>query len=77
MGYYEFFQQEFHFKRSTTWIPITMIPNTVADPGFPVGGVPSRLGGANLQRGYFLAKMYAKMKELDPVGGGRAPAVPP
>ena len=45
---------------------------TVADPGFSVGGG----GGANLQRGYFLAKMYAKTKELDPVGG-RAPTAPP
>ena len=39
-------------------------------------GVPSRWGGANLRRGYFSAKMYAKTKELDPVGG-RVPAAPP
>ena len=36
----------------------------VADPGFPVGG------GADLRRGRFLAKICAKTKELDPVGGG-------
>ena len=47
-----------------------------ADPGFPVEGAPSRWGGANLQHGHFLAKMYAKTKELDPIGGG-APAAPP
>ena len=35
------------------------------------------LGGTNLRRGCFLAKMYAKLKELDPVGGGGAPAAPP
>ena len=27
------------------------------------------LGGANLQRGRFLVEMYAKTKELGPVGG--------
>ena len=43
---------------------------TVADPGFPIGG-----GGANFRRIHFLAKMYAKTKEIDPVGGG-APAPP-
>ena len=47
---------------------------SVADPGFSVGGGGV---GANLQRGYSLAKMYAKTKELDPVGGGCAPAAPP
>ena len=45
----------------------------MADPGFPVGGG----GGANLRRGHFLGKMYAKMKELDPVGGGGARAAAP
>ena len=48
----------------------------VADPRFPVGGGAEPLGGANLRRGQFSAKMYAKMKELDPVWGG-APAAPP
>ena len=44
----------------------------VADPGFPVGG-----GGTNLRCIHFLAKMYVKMKEIDPVGGGHMLAVPP
>ena len=44
----------------------------MADPGFPVAG-----GGADLQHGCFSAKTYVKMKELDPVGGGGAPAAPP
>ena len=39
----------------------------MADPGFPVGGGG---GGANLRRIHFSAKTYAKMKEIDPVGGG-------
>ena len=30
------------------------------------------LGGANLQCVHFSGKMYAKMKEIDPVGGARA-----
>ena len=41
---------------------------------FPLRGAPTRWGGggggANLRRIHFLAKMYAKMKEIDPVGGG-------
>ena len=41
---------------------------------FPLGGADP-LGGANLQCVHFLAKMYVKMKEIDPVGG--APAAPP
>ena len=43
---------------------------SVADPGFPVGG------GADLRRGHFSAKTYAKTKELDPVGGGGAAGAP-
>ena len=36
------------------------------------------LGGADLQCVHFLAKTYAKMKKIDPVGGGgeHAPAAP-
>ena len=48
----------------------------VADPGFPIGGVPSCWGGTNLRHGCFLAKTYAKMKELDPVGGAHASSAP-
>ena len=46
---------------------------SVADPGFPVGGVCRAVGGgggADLRCGHFSAKTYAKTKELDPVGGG-------
>ena len=43
---------------------------SVADPGFPIGGVPTHWGGTNLRHVHFLAKMYAKAKEMDPVGGG-------
>ena len=49
---------------------------TVADPGFPVGEACIRWGGVDLRRGHFLVKMYAKMKELGPIGG-RAPGTPP
>ena len=43
---------------------------------FPLGGGgggADLLGGANLRHVHFLAKMYVKMKEIDPVGGGGAP----
>ena len=43
----------------------------VADPGFFVEGGTEPLGGGgtNLRCRCFLAKMCAKMKELDPIGG--------
>ena len=34
-------------------------------------------GGADLRCVHFLVKMYAKTKEIDPVGYGRTPAAPP
>ena len=44
---------------------------TVANPGFPIGGHgPIGGGGVDLQHGCFSAEMYAKMKELGPMGGG-------
>ena len=50
----------------------------MADPGFPVGGgrAPVR-GGVDLRRGHSLVKMYAKTKELGPMGGGVRRARPP
>ena len=41
------------------------------DPGFSVGGAWTHWGGGvfGLQRGHFSVKMYAKTKELGPVGG--------
>ena len=42
----------------------------MADPGYPIGGAPTHLGGANLLWVHFLAKMYVKMKEIGSVGGG-------
>ena len=47
-----------------------MCESPVADPGFPVGGAPTRWGDTNLRHVHFSVKMYAKMKEIDPVGGG-------
>ena len=52
--------------------------HTGPDPGFSVGGGRGPIlggGGVGLQRGLFSVKMYAKTKELGPVGG-RAPARP-
>ena len=42
------------------------------------GGVHP-LGGVDLQHGHFLVKMYAKMKELGPMGAytGHTPLDPP
>ena len=58
---------------STEAVTPKTLRTTVADPGFPVGGGGG--GGANLRRRRFSVKMYAKMKELGPVGG-RAPGTP-
>ena len=44
----------------------------MADPGFPVGGRAPVRGGMDLRREHFLVKMYAKTKELGPMGGGGA-----
>ena len=45
---------------------------TGVDPGFPIGGVPTLIGGGtNLQHRHFLVKTYVKMKEFGPVGGAR------
>ena len=55
----------------------------VADPGFPVGGHgPVRgacgpIGGIDPRCGLFSAKMYAKTKELGPVGGMHPARRPP
>ena len=48
----------------------------MADPGFPVGGHAPIRGGVDLRHGHFSVKMYAKMKELGPIGGGVQPAHP-
>ena len=42
-----------------------------ADPGFPVGGASTLVGGGtNLRHRHFSVKTYVKMKEFGPVGGG-------
>ena len=44
---------------------------------FPLGGGGAdRLWGADLRRANFSAKMYAKTKEMDPVGGACASGAP-
>ena len=43
----------------------------MADPGFPVGGHAPVRGGVDLRRRHFFPKMYAKTKELGPIGGAR------
>ena len=49
----------------------------MADPGFPVGGRAPIRGGVDLRYEHFSVKMYAKMKELGPIGGGVCLARPP
>ena len=44
---------------------------------FRRGGRGPILGGFGLQRGHFSVKMYAKTKELGPVGGACAGHAPP
>ena len=41
------------------------------------GGVHSLVGGMELRRGHVLVKMYAKTKELGPIGGACAGHAPP
>ena len=48
---------------------------TVAGPGFPIGCGPVR-GGMDPKRGHFLAKNYAKIKKMGPVGGLRLAGSP-
>ena len=48
----------------------------MADPGFPVGRHGPIRGDVDLRCGHFSAKMYAKMKEMGPIGG-RALGTPP
>ena len=49
----------------------------MVDPGFPVGGRAPVRGGVDLRCGCFLVKMYVKMKEFGPTGGGVRQARPP
>ena len=49
---------------------------TVADPGFPVGGLIPIEGDTDVRRGCFSMKTCAKMKELGPVWGRGAGGVP-
>ena len=46
-------------------------PKSVADPGFPIGGVPTSGGGHQLSSSYIPKNLYVKMKESGPVGGAR------
>ena len=48
----------------------------MADPGFPVGGRAPVRGAMDLRCRHFLVKMYAKTKELGPIGGGMHLACP-
>ena len=51
---------------------------TVADPGFPVGGgVDLVLGAVDPRGGYVSKILHVKMKESGPVGGARAGRAPP
>ena len=50
----------------TTWQYLAGV-----DPGFPIGGAPTLIGGGtNLQHRCFLVKTYVKTKEFGPVWGG-------
>ena len=49
----------------------------MADQGFPIGGHAPIRGGVDLRCGHFSVKMYAKTKELGPIGGVRRARLPP
>ena len=55
---------------------LVLMLNSV-DPGFPVGGAPTRRGGANSRGGYVSKILYVKTKESGPLGGARAGGTPP
>ena len=57
-----------NFKNAYLVVTSKVQTISVADPGFPVGGVDP-LGGVDLRWGCFSVKMYAKTKELRLVGG--------
>ena len=67
-AYTQRYQVKQESRRACGTTDEALLPYPVADPGFPVGGV-------DLRCRYFSMKMYAKTKELDPVGGMR-PACP-
>ena len=53
---------------------------SVADPGFPIGGRGPRRGGVDSRGGYVSKILYVKTKESGSVGGvcaGHAPLDPP
>ena len=50
---------------------------SVADPGFPVGGGADPLGGHQPPTHTLFGEMYAKTKEIDPVGGCACRRRPP
>ena len=59
-------------------LPMNLICEAVADPGFPVGGGVDLVRGAVDPRGGYVSKiLHVKTKESGPVGGGRAPGAPP
>ena len=55
---------------------MVLIINSVADPGFPVGGVYLIGRGMDSRGGYVSQILYVKMKESGPLGG-RGPGMPP
>ena len=57
------------------WIEVLIWPS-VADAGFPVGGVDLVGGGVDSRGSYVSKILYVKTKELGPLGG-RAPGAPP
>ena len=76
MNIIEHFQQRVSITATVIKTPFQIGSKSVADPGFPVGGRAPVSGGVDLRRGHFSVKMYAKTKELGPIGG-HVPGTPP
>ena len=49
---------------------------SVVDPGFPIGGALTHWGAPTSEAYTFRQKTYAKMKEIDPVGGAHTGSAP-
>ena len=57
------------FSQNQITLRVELYIRPVADPGFPIEEAWTRYGSVDLRHGYFSIKVYAKTKELGPIGG--------
>ena len=77
-SFYIFLWQQRSISRVDKNHGLKLMPITVADPGFPMGGGVDLVRGAVDPRGGYVSKiLHVKTKESGPVGGGVRRARPP